>query len=54
MYKDSYGNFCFDGGEDDVALEWMWACLTDLSWRGLIETIVRMIFKRPPYHLWEE
>lgn len=50
MYKDNItGNYIFENANElDVAHEWLWACLCDLSFFGLIETIIRMIFKRPP------
>lgn len=47
------GIFHFEGGEDDDVFLHLWACLTDLSWYGMIETILRIIFKRPPKRYWE-
>jgi len=42
------GVFIFEGGEDEVAMRWMWTCLCDLTWHGMIETILRIIFRKPP------
>lgn len=49
MYQDKItGAFHFEGMEDEDALRFAWTCLMDLSWRGEIEVIWRIIFKKPP------
>ena len=58
--KQYNGVFYFDGEEEDIAFRWMWTCLTDLSWRGKIETIWRIIIRKPPkryftdYDYWDD
>jgi hypothetical protein len=47
-YDKEIGIFVFNGEADDVAFRFMWTCLMDFSWRGMIETIWRIITKRPP------
>jgi hypothetical protein len=48
MYKKD-GAYYWDSEEElDTAHEWLWDCLCDLSFLGLVETIIRMIFRRPP------
>ena len=42
------GIFSFDGGEDDIAFYWMWTCLLDTSFKGRIELVLRILFRRPP------
>jgi len=56
-YDKEIGIFVFNGEEEDVAFRFMWTCLMDLSWRGMIETIWRIITKRPPERFftdWQE
>lgn len=49
MHQDKItGIFIFTGNENSDALRWLWTCLCDLSWYGRIETIIRIIFKKPP------
>ena len=53
MYYDKkVGVFHFNGDEEDIAFKWMWTCLCDLSWKGFIETVLRMLFKKPPKRYW--
>ena len=52
-YDKELGIYHFNGDEEDIAFHWMWDCLTDLSFWGFIETVIRMIFKRPPKRYWE-
>lgn len=47
-YDNEIGVFYFSGSEEDDAFRWMWTCLCDLTWRGRIETIWRIITKKPP------
>jgi hypothetical protein len=43
------GGYMFESEDElELAHEWLWACLCDLSFEGMIETIIRIIFKRPP------
>jgi len=48
QYNKELGIFTFSGEEEDVAFRFMWTCLMDLSWRGKIETIWRIIIRKPP------
>jgi len=47
-YNKDLGIFVFKGEEEDVAFKFMWTCLMDLSWQGKIETIWRIIVRKPP------
>ena len=47
-YDKEIGVFYFDGEEEDIAFRWMWTCLTDLSFKGMVETIWRIIIRKPP------
>ncbi len=40
--------------EEDIAFHWMWNCLCDLSFWGFIETVWRMIRKKPPKRYFED
>ena len=56
-YDHKLGIFVFQGEEEDVAFRFMWTCLMDLSWRGMIETIWRILTKKPPERFftdWQE
>ena len=46
--KEINGSFWFEGEEIDDAFRWMWNCLCDLSLKGKLETIVRIILRKPP------
>lgn len=48
MKETEYGVFIFDENENNIALRWVWSCLIDLSFFGKIETIIRIIFEKPP------
>lgn len=49
MYQDKItGAFHFQGDEDEDALRYVWTLLMDLSFKGRVETILRILFKRPP------
>ncbi len=49
MYHDRItGAFHFQGNETEDALKYVWALLMDLSFKGRLETVLRIIFKRPP------
>uniref|UniRef100_A0A6M3LRJ8 Uncharacterized protein n=1 Tax=viral metagenome TaxID=1070528 RepID=A0A6M3LRJ8_9ZZZZ len=42
------GLFHFDGDEHEDVMRYIWTCFMDLSWHGMLETILRIIFKKPP------
>ena len=49
MYQDKItGAFHFEGDETGDVLIYVWTILMDLSFWGRIETILRIIFKKPP------
>jgi hypothetical protein len=49
MHQDKItGAYVFNGSEHEDVMRYMWSCLRDLSFMGMIETILRIIFKRPP------
>ena len=49
MYQDKItGAFHFQGNETGDALRYVWTLLMDLSFKGRLETVLRIIFKRPP------
>jgi len=52
-YDKELGVYYFNGDEEDIVFRYMWDCLCDLSLKGFIETVIRMIFKRPPKRYWE-
>jgi len=52
-YDKDLGIYYFDGNEEDIIFHHMWDCLCDLSFWGFIETVWRMIIKKPPKRYWE-
>ena len=49
MYQDKItGAFHFQGNETDDALRYVWTLLMDLSFWRRLETVLRILFKRPP------
>jgi len=48
MYQNkTTGAFHFEGSELDDCEKWFWCRLMDLSWRGIIEVCLRIVFKKP-------
>ena len=53
QYDKESGVYYFDGNEEDIVFHHMWDCLCDLSFLGFIETVYRMMIKKPPKRYWE-
>jgi len=47
-YNKHYGIYTFQGNEDDIVFIHWWDCACDLSFKGFIETVYRMITHKPP------
>ena len=47
------GVWQFDGSELEMATRWMWACLCDLSLKGKIEVLWRIIFSMKPQWIYD-
>ena len=52
-YDKRSGVYYFSGEEDNIVFQHMWDCLTDLSFCGMIETLWRIVFKKPPERYWD-
>jgi len=53
-YDNKSGIFQFNGSEEDIAFKYMWTCLMDLSFKGKVEVIFRILFNRPPDRFFDE
>ena len=53
-YDHSTGVFYFDGEEEDIAFRWMWTCLCDLTLKGKIEVLWRILKRQPPKRFFDD
>lgn len=53
-YDHKLGIFYFKGNEEEIAWRYMWTCLCDLSFKGKVEVIFRIITGQPPKRYFED
>ena len=52
-YDAELGIYTFIGLEQDIAWQYMWTCLTDMSFWGKVETTWRIWMVKPPKRYFE-